>query len=132
MKTPKKLNLIPLIVSLVLIGIVIYFVRPNKLITYARAKLGVKNQILLYELQKDSAEVKAKKEQLSQFLVSRGISGTAYSDKNAEYYVTIVPTSTEPATELGFGFLVITPEEFYKKVYGAKQMYFTRTLKVIE
>jgi hypothetical protein len=132
MKKPKKLNLIPLIVSLILIGVVIYFVKPNKLITYTRAKVGVKNQVLMYELDKSAENYNQTKDDLSLFLTNRGISGTAYEDKNTEYYVSIVPTSTTPETEMAFGFVAVSPEEFYKKVYGTRQVYFTRTLKVID
>jgi|GEM_PF-5029610 len=132
MKKPKKLNLIPLIVTLVLVGLVIYFVKPNKLVTYTKAKVGVKNQILVYKLDKNENGFDLKKKELSNFLVSRGISGTAYEDKDVEYYVTIVPISTNPESEMEFGFIPITPEEFYKMVYPTRQVYFTRTLKVID
>lgn len=132
MKKPKKLNLIPLIVTLVLVGLVIYFVKPNKLVTYTKAKVGVKNQILVYTLDKNDDGVKLQKKDLSNFLVSRGISGTAYEDKDMEYYVTIVPISTNPESEMAFGFKPVTPEEFYKIVYPTRQVYFTRTLKVID
>ncbi|NCT55629.1 hypothetical protein GW755_02160 [bacterium] len=126
----KKFNLIPLIVAFVLIGIFIYFLKPNKLSTYARAKFGVKNKVLLYELNKD-ADYPTNNSNLGNFFIARGISGTAYEDNQKEYYVTIVPHDVTPNTELDFGFKEITPDEFYKTVYSTKQIYFTRTLKLI-
>jgi len=126
----KKFNLIPLIVAFILIGIFIYFLKPNKLSTYARAKFGVKNKVLIYELKKD-AEYPTNRSALADFFVARGISGTAYEDNQKEYYVTIVPHDVTPNTELDFGFMEITPDDFYKTVYNTKQIYFTRTLKVI-
>ncbi len=128
----KKVNLIPLIISFLLIGIFVYIVKPNKLLTYARSKFGIKNKILIYELNKQSPDYKQKKQKLAQFLIERGISGTAYENKNMEYYVTLIPITVNPKSELNFGFKPISPEEFYKKVYNTKQVYFTRTLKIIE
>ena len=132
MPTMKKFNLIPLIVSLVLIGVLAYFIKPNKLLTYAKAKFGVKNHILIYEVPKNTDGSKAMKDKLELFLQTRGISGTAYESNEAEYYVTLVPEDTDPKTEMDFGFVEILPEDFYRKMYDAKQVYFTRTLKIIE
>lgn len=131
MKKTKKLNIVSLIVLLVLIGFLIYFVKPTKLITYSRAKFGVKNEILLYTLNKQDAKYDENKNKFGSFLKSRGISGTAYQDGNKEIYVTIVPKSTNPKTEKSFGFKEVTPEEFYKEVYNLNQVYFTRTLRLI-
>ncbi len=132
MKKTKKLNIVSLIVILLLIGLVIYFVKPTKLITYARAKFGVKNEILVYELDKKDNKYTETKGKLGTFLKSRGISGTAYTNGDKEMYVTIVPKSTNPKTEKSFGFKEVTPEEFYKNVYNLNQVYFTRTMRLIE
>ncbi|PIR43427.1 hypothetical protein COV24_02705 [candidate division WWE3 bacterium CG10_big_fil_rev_8_21_14_0_10_32_10] len=132
MTKQKKVNLIPLIVSLVIIGLLIYFIKPNKFITYAKAKLGRQNNVLIYELPKNNDNSKELKANLNKFLIDRGISGTAYEDSKAEYYVTITPLDVNPNTEKSFGFIEIQPEDFYKKVYNARQVYFTRTLKIIE
>lgn len=126
----KKFNLIPLVVSFVLIGVFVYFLKPNKLSTYARAKFGVKNKVLIYELKKDENYEEAKQE-LADFFIARGISGTAYEDNEKEYYVTVIPHDVDPKTETTFGFVEITPDDFYKTVYNTRQVYFTRTLKVI-
>ena len=132
MKKTKKLNIVSLIIILILIGLIIYFIKPTKLITYARAKFGVKNEILVYEVSKSDPKYKESKEKLGSFLKNRGISGTAYTNGNKEIYVTIVPKSTNPKTEKNFGFKQVTPEEFYKNVYNLNQVYFTRTMRLIE
>lgn len=128
----KKINLISLFVSFLLIATVIFFLKPNKFITYTRAKFGISNTVLMYKLDKiDSGYVNNKKE-FKTFLLARGISGTAYTDERYEYYVTVVPRSVNPNTELEYGFKEISPEDFYKTVYNTKQAYFNQTMKVID
>ena len=132
MKKTKRLNVISVIVAFVLFGVLVYFVKPTKLLTYARAKFGVSNQIYIYKLNPQDKNYKDNKDKLGSFFKQRGISGTAYSNNEAEYYVTIVPSQVNPKTEINFGFKQVTPEEFYRTVYNTKQAYFTRTLRLIE
>lgn len=131
MNKTKKLNVVSVIVAFVLLGIVIYFIKPTKLLTYARAKFGVSTVIYVYEIDLKDEKYKEKRDKLSSFFKQRGISGTAYLSNTHEYYVTLVPSSINPKTEIQFGFKKMSPEEFYKQMYDAKQIYFTRTLRLI-
>lgn len=131
MKKTKRLNVISVIVAFVLFGVLVYFVKPTKLLTYSRAKFGVSNQIYIYKLETNEKNYKEDKDKLGSFFKQRGISGTAYYNDQAEYYVTIVPSQVNPKTEVTFGFKPVSPEEFYKTVYNTKQAYFTRTLRLI-
>ena len=127
----KKINVISLIVVFILLGVIIYFIKPTKLLTYARAKFGVSTSIYVYKIELNDEKYKEKRDKLSAFFRERGISGTAYLSDTHEYYVTLVPSSVNPKTEILFGFKQISPEDFYKEVYNTKQIYFTRTLRLI-
>lgn len=131
MNKTKKLNVVSVIVAFVLLGIVIYFIKPTKLLTYAKAKFGVSSVIYVYEINLNDEKYEEKRSKLSTFFRERGISGTAYLSETQEYYVTLVPANVNPKTEILFGFKPISPEEFYKKMYDTKQAYFTRTLRLI-
>ncbi|MBP7859844.1 hypothetical protein KA001_02725 [Patescibacteria group bacterium] len=128
----KKINLISLFVSFLLIATVIFFLKPNKFVTYVRAKFGISNTVLIYKLDKTESGYVMNKKEFKSFLLTRGISGTAYIDDRFEYYVTVVPKSVNPTTELDYGFKKISPEDFYKSVYNTKQAYFNQTMKVID
>ena len=131
-KQKKQLNIIPVIVTIVLLAIVAFFVKPNKLFIYAKAKYGTQNTILMYQIDKNADNYKTKKSELRKFFQQRGIPGLAYEDKQNEYYVTLVSKDTNPKTEINFGFTELDPAQYYKNMYAARQVYFLRTLKTIE